>query len=500
MAPNLKAGIIEGDHPMSESTVSMSTVSEVKSTASGSKPTVSEAKRAANARNGQLGGPKTPEGKARSRMNGLVHGMRAETLVLLPGEPEEKFQRRLEGWFGELAPHGEIERYYAEAAVSASWRRDRCIRAETAVLTDRVRDAADPDPERAEAKARRLGARLAEDPAAVAYKLRTTSAGCRWMLAQWDDLDSTLDELGFWEHSRLHLALHLLGYAAPQWRDAGPVTEVLVAALSARNGKQTTAANVRFALGGKPEAMGKVEFENEVEALASICDDKATGRAELKAIVAEARADLEARLEWVEAVEARRRATAADRASFDDSAAGQRRQRYEAMHDRALRAALRDLRAEQERRMALGDVVGPTTAPTEPTTVEGGERDVEIGPEPDPIAPTEPTDAPTEPTEAPADAPTEPTEVMDRDAPSEPTAADPSGETSISGSISVDHEEAIVCPDRAGEESARGPIAAQTIADDAEEAGMPDPVCIVPVRIGADPTAEDGAMDGPSPS
>jgi hypothetical protein len=425
---------------MSESTVSESpsTASEVKSTASDaseSKPTVSEAKRAANARNGQLGGPKTPEGKARSRMNGLVHGMRAETLVLLPGEPEEKFRRRLEGWFGELAPHGEIERYYAEAAVSASWRRDRCIRAETATLTDRVRDAADPDPERAEAKARRLGARLAEDPAAVAYKLRTTSAGCRWMLAQWDDLDSTLDELGFWEHSRFRLALHLLGYAAPQWRDAGPVTEILVAALSARNGKQTTAANVRFALGGRPESMGKVEFDNEVEALASICDDQATGRGELKAIVAEARADLLERLEWVEAVEARRQATAVDRASFDDSASGQRRQRYEAMHDRALRAALRDLRAAQARRLAGGDVGVTADAPSEPT---GGPD--QAGLMPDPIAPTEPTEAPSEPTEAPADAPSEPTEVMDRDAPSEPTGPVSSDETQCPESPSADRE------------------------------------------------------------
>jgi hypothetical protein len=408
------------------------------------KPTVSEAKRAANARNGQLGGPKTPEGKARSRMNGLVHGLRAETLVVLPGESEEKFRRRLEGWFGELAPHGEIERYYAEAAVASSWRRDRCIRAETAILTDRVLDVADPDPEADEAKARRLGARLAKDPAAVAPRLRQTSAGCRWMLAEWDDLDSTLDELGFWEHSRLHLALHLLGYAAPQWRDAGPVTDIVVGAMSARYGQQTTPANVRFALGGKPEAMGKLEYQNETEALATICDDKATGRAELKAIVADARADLLERLEWVEAVEARRQATAVDRASFDDSPAGQRRQRYEAMHDRALRAALRDLRAEQERRMAEGDVAA--TAPTEPPVEEP------------PIAPSEPTGAgpiggspavesscgdrergcpeqgasggeavtgvgETSPDPAVADAPSEPAGATEADAPSEPTAS-----------------------------------------------------------------------------
>jgi hypothetical protein len=407
-------------------------------------PTVSEAKRAANARNGKLGGPKTPEGKARSRMNSLVHGLRAEVVVVLPGESEEKFQRRLEGWFGELQPLGEIESYYAETAVAASWRRDRCIRSETATLTDRVLDAADPDPEADEARANRLGARLVKDPIAVAPKLRQTSAGCRWMLAEWDGLDAMLDEPGYWPHSRLQRALALLGYTAQQWRDAGPVIDVIVCAMSARYGKQTTPANVRFALGGKPEAMGKLEYQNETEALASICDDKETGRVELKTIVADAKADLEERLEWIEAVEERKLATAADRAAFDDSPAGQRRQRYEAMHDRALRAALRDLRAEQERRMAedlvaatapSGPAVdGPAIAPNEPTepvsidgnpAIENSCDDPERPERDEEVSGSEPVTGLGEPSANPAVAatPSEPAGTPESDAPSEPTAS-----------------------------------------------------------------------------
>ncbi len=339
-----------------------------------SKSTVSEAKRAANARNGKRGGPKTPEGRSRSRMNGLRHGMRAEALVLLPGEDEEKFRRRLDAWAGDLQPHGAVERYQVETAVVASWRRDRCLRAETAVLTDRVLDAADPDPEAEDARARRLGARLARDPAAVAHKLRTTVAGCRWMLRRWDDLGATLDEAGFWEHSRLHLALGLLGFTAPQWRDEWQVTGVVMGYLSARRGVQTTASDVRFALGGKPAAMSPVEFEQELESMAALATGNAEGRAGLKEVVAEARADLRARLEWVEEVEARRQATAADRAAFDDSAAGQRRQRYEAMHERTLRSALRDLRVAQAQRLA--DEEDAVTA----ATVGSGEGGAGSGP------------------------------------------------------------------------------------------------------------------------
>ncbi len=424
----------------------MSTASEAKRQAA--TPTVSEAKRAANARNGKRGGPRTAEGKARSRMNGLVHGLRAE-VVVLPGESEEAFRHRLDAWAGDLQPHGAVERYHVETAVAASWRRDRCLRTETAVLTDRILDAADPDPEAEDARARRLGARLAKDPAAVAHKLRQTAAGCLWMLAEWDDLDATIDSLGFWEHSRLHRALALLGYTAPQWRHANPIVDVVVAALSARNGKRTTAAHVRYALGGKPEGIGKFEFDNEVEALATICDDQETGRAELKQMVAAARAELRERLEWVEAAEARRQATAADRAAFDDSASGQKRQRYEAMHDRALRSALRDLRAEQKRRAAVDDAA--PDAPSEPTAsgASGGNPADESlcgdrgrsGPEGEgsgggPVPGVGDSSA----SAAVADAPSEPAEASEAVAPTEPTATGPIAEILDLESSSGDEE------------------------------------------------------------
>jgi hypothetical protein len=350
-------------------------------------------------------------------MNGLKHGLRAETL-LLPGESEEVFQCRLDDWTVDLDARTDVERYQAEKAVAASWRLDRCLRSETALMTDRVLAAAAPDPERAEAKARRLGARLGKDPADVAHKLRKTSAGIRWMLQRWDELAETLDQTGFWEQSRLHLALGLLGFTAQEWRDERRVAAVVIAYLSARRGESTNAADVRFATGGQPEAMSPGEYERESETMAAMATAHAKGRADLRGAVAEARADLLARLEWVEEREARKRATAADRAAIDDSAEGQRRLRYEAMHARELRAALRDLRAEQARRMTLGEVT--TTAPTEPTA--GPDQ---AGSPPASIAPTEPTETPDR------DAPSEPTEpaVSDENNEVESTCTDQAGPT-----------------------------------------------------------------------
>jgi hypothetical protein len=42
-------------------------------------------------------GPRTPEGKSRSRLNALKHGLTARTLVL-PGEDPEAFRGRLEAF------------------------------------------------------------------------------------------------------------------------------------------------------------------------------------------------------------------------------------------------------------------------------------------------------------------------------------------------------------------------------------------------------------------
>ena len=47
-------------------------------------------------------GPRTPEGKARSRFNAVKHGCRAR-LPILPGEDPEAYQHRLDAWVGKFA-------------------------------------------------------------------------------------------------------------------------------------------------------------------------------------------------------------------------------------------------------------------------------------------------------------------------------------------------------------------------------------------------------------
>src|SRR4051812_34308766 len=50
-------------------------------------------------------GPRTPEGKKRSSMNALKHGLTATT-VLLPGEDAGAYEDRLDAWTDDLRPVG----------------------------------------------------------------------------------------------------------------------------------------------------------------------------------------------------------------------------------------------------------------------------------------------------------------------------------------------------------------------------------------------------------
>ena len=91
---------------------------------------VSERQLAANRANAKKStGPRTPEGKRRSSMNGLVHGLRARKTVLPDDDPRAfaVFARRIRR---ELAPRGAVEVMAAEGVIHAAWRLRRAGAAE----------------------------------------------------------------------------------------------------------------------------------------------------------------------------------------------------------------------------------------------------------------------------------------------------------------------------------------------------------------------------------
>ena len=80
----------------------------------------------ANRANARLStGPRTSEGKARSALNALRHGITAKSPVL-PGEPLDPFVKFTRKYVADLAPIGEVETTLARNMAELQWRIGHC--------------------------------------------------------------------------------------------------------------------------------------------------------------------------------------------------------------------------------------------------------------------------------------------------------------------------------------------------------------------------------------
>jgi len=87
----------------------------------------------ANRRNAQRStGPKTPEGKARSALNALQHGIRS-SLAVIPGESREEFETLYDAIRDDFQPTDSMEEILVRQIASAEWRLQRMQRAEAAL-------------------------------------------------------------------------------------------------------------------------------------------------------------------------------------------------------------------------------------------------------------------------------------------------------------------------------------------------------------------------------
>ena len=81
-------------------------------------------------------GPKTPEGKARSAMNALKHGLRARDFVLLPEEDPAEWRQHVLDLEDGYGPVDATEKKLVDAIAVAMWKEIRADRFEAEVLTD----------------------------------------------------------------------------------------------------------------------------------------------------------------------------------------------------------------------------------------------------------------------------------------------------------------------------------------------------------------------------
>jgi hypothetical protein len=79
-------------------------------------------------------GPKTAEGKQRSALNALRHGLTGQ-IVVMPTEDLQAYQLHLESFTDEYQPEGATESHLVQALADTSWRLNRVAALETNLLT-----------------------------------------------------------------------------------------------------------------------------------------------------------------------------------------------------------------------------------------------------------------------------------------------------------------------------------------------------------------------------
>src|SRR6266567_123807 len=99
-----------------------------------------ERQTAANRENAQKStGPKTPEGRAAVRLNGVNHGLSAETLVL-PGENAADLEALIDSLEAQHQPATPTEEILVRQLAMAAWRQLRLYRAEAGFIKNEDRD------------------------------------------------------------------------------------------------------------------------------------------------------------------------------------------------------------------------------------------------------------------------------------------------------------------------------------------------------------------------
>jgi hypothetical protein len=170
-----------------------------------------EERREINRRNSlRSTGPRTPEGKQRARLNALKHGLRAEEFAL-PGEDQEELKRLTDEWVDYYAPRSPGERAVLDRCVYATVQQKRCARFHAEAVAEQVRSAQEDWHRQQEDEFAELKELLKTAPSEAVRKLKRSSRGCRWLIAQWTQLLEPLDAGQFWVTSEREQATRLCG-------------------------------------------------------------------------------------------------------------------------------------------------------------------------------------------------------------------------------------------------------------------------------------------------
>ena len=330
-------------------------------------PGISDKKLEANRRNSlKSTGPRSDDGKARSAMNALKHGLTAEQIVL-PNEDPEAYDALRQKWLDDYPDADAGQLALIEIAVRNIWMLDRAARHKRAMSAERMRHAADAFECDEQIRAEEIGRRLVndplnrcanagkdprtldllddwfknDDPPVLRAQLFKSLKGVDWLLRQWSELYGLIDRTGYWHYNDKFRALRMMGKRPQDVLDDFEIAMVFATCHEAHPEPWTywnECHQARLGVEGKPM------WEKRVDCLKGFKIINEGGAAgELKEIVARETLKLNARRAELEPIHARDRAEAADRAAFDGTPAGALLHRYEAACERTVQRSFAEL-------------------------------------------------------------------------------------------------------------------------------------------------------------
>ncbi len=179
---------------------------------------ISPARLAANQRNATKScGPKTAEGKARSRANALKHGLRATVVGVAD---EATLHARTVGVIETFRPQNEFQLWLCTKIARDTVQLDHVEVVKRQALADVAHRAEFCWDEDQQVEANRVARGLSRNPDRTVGLLRRSVAGCDWLIARWAMLADSADRQP-WTDEQTSLAHDLLG-TPPEFRADAP--------------------------------------------------------------------------------------------------------------------------------------------------------------------------------------------------------------------------------------------------------------------------------------
>ena len=287
-------------------------------------------------------GPRSDEGKERSRANAYKHGLTGAGVVL-SSEDAEALDSRLDALMADIKPADESARLLVHRAALHSVRMDRLARQEAGATNARVAKARAELSRDRRAEAEQLLRLIAAEPAATVRRLRATPEGVDVMVDEWTKLKADLDheEGTRWTRVHSYRADYLHG------SDSGMVGASYYEAWTrAYEGKYDLLRPDHFRDCKTESDRKQLALQRLGELVDADLEQIKEDRASMEAL------GFDAAMEYAE-----------DVALFDPSKEGELARKYEAAAERGFYRALKELKELRREARAEARAAGPTRPP-----------------------------------------------------------------------------------------------------------------------------------------